>query len=230
MEARELRRDPAGELRELAGIYEERGLPPALAAEVAVALSEHDALAAHARDELGVWDEQRRARPFQAAWTSALSFSAGALLPLLAVAGATSSTRAGRGDRGRDPDGALGLLGDAGARLGGAPGGAPPRRESSPGAPSRWPSPRASARSSAPSLERGAQAATRSGRWKPVSRRSSRRRSPVTASVPCRTARAAVIRPSASARNVAGSVTSSRHPERRARPGRRGRRRPSRTP
>ena len=74
LEERELRRDPQGELRELAGVYEKRGLPPALASEVAVSLSSRGALAAHARDELGL-DEQRLARPFQAAWTSALSFS-----------------------------------------------------------------------------------------------------------------------------------------------------------
>ena len=104
LEERELRRDPAGELRELAGVYEQRGLPPALATEVAVTLSRRGALAAHARDELGL-DEQRLARPFQAAWTSALSFSAGAVLPLLAVA-ATPAPCAGRRDRGRDPDGA----------------------------------------------------------------------------------------------------------------------------
>jgi VIT1/CCC1 family predicted Fe2+/Mn2+ transporter len=74
LEARELRSDPEGELRELAAIYEHRGLPPALANEVALSLSRRGgALAAHARDELGL-DDQRLARPFQAAWTSALSF------------------------------------------------------------------------------------------------------------------------------------------------------------
>ena len=85
LEARELRRDPGGELRELAGVYEQRGLPPALASEVAVKLSRRGALAAHARDELGL-DEARLARPFQAAWTSAVSFAVGATLPLMAVA------------------------------------------------------------------------------------------------------------------------------------------------
>jgi len=54
LEERELVRDPGGELRELAGVYERRGLAPALAAEVAVALSRRGALAAHARDELGL--------------------------------------------------------------------------------------------------------------------------------------------------------------------------------
>jgi VIT1/CCC1 family predicted Fe2+/Mn2+ transporter len=83
LEERELRRDPPGELRELAGIYEQRGLKPELANEVATSLSQRGALRAHARDELGL-DEARLARPFQAAWTSALSFSAGATLPLVA--------------------------------------------------------------------------------------------------------------------------------------------------
>jgi VIT1/CCC1 family predicted Fe2+/Mn2+ transporter len=118
LEERELRRDPEGELRELAVIYEHRGLPRELAGEVARTLSAGGALAAHARDELG-FDEQRRARPFQAAWTSALSFSGGAALPLIAVGVLPQAARAG---------GtvvmtllALGLLGDLGARLGGAP-------------------------------------------------------------------------------------------------------------
>jgi VIT1/CCC1 family predicted Fe2+/Mn2+ transporter len=118
LEERELRRDPAGELRELAGLYEQRGLPSALATEVAVTLSRRGALAAHARDELGL-DEQRRARPFQAAWTSALSFSAGAVLPLLAVAATPAPARVGATVVVTLT--ALGLLGDVGARLGGAP-------------------------------------------------------------------------------------------------------------
>ena len=118
LEERELRRDPAGELRELAGLYEQRGLPPALATEVAVTLSRRGALAAHARDELGL-DEQRRARPFQAAWTSALSFSAGAVLPLLAVAATPAPARVGATVVVTLT--ALGPLGDVGARLGGSP-------------------------------------------------------------------------------------------------------------
>src|SRR3954452_20466914 len=84
LEERELRDAPPGELRELAGIYERRGLPPQLASDVADALTRHGSLEAHARDELGLADE-RRARPLQAAWASAVSFSAGAILPLLAV-------------------------------------------------------------------------------------------------------------------------------------------------
>ena len=73
---------------------------------------------AHARDELGL-DEQRLARPFQAAWTSALSFSAGAALPLLAVAVTPAQARVGVAVVVSLI--ALGLLGDLGARLGGAP-------------------------------------------------------------------------------------------------------------
>jgi VIT1/CCC1 family predicted Fe2+/Mn2+ transporter len=118
LEERELRRDPPGELRELAEIYEQRGLPSALAGQVAMALSHHGALAAHARDELGL-SEARLARPFQAAWTSAASFSAGAALPLLVVALAPASARVGAAIAVTLI--ALGLLGDLGAQLGGAP-------------------------------------------------------------------------------------------------------------
>jgi vacuolar iron transporter family protein len=118
LEQRELSSDPRGELRELAGIYERRGLPAALALQVAEALSSGDALEAHARDELGL-DEQRRARPLQAAWASALSFSAGAILPLLAIGISPSSTRAVICVAVTVV--ALALLGDTGARLGGAP-------------------------------------------------------------------------------------------------------------
>jgi VIT1/CCC1 family predicted Fe2+/Mn2+ transporter len=85
---------------------------------VAVALSRRGALAAHARDELGL-DEHRLARPFQAAWTSALSFSGGAALPLLAVAAAPAAARVAIAVVVTLV--ALGLLGDLGARLGGAP-------------------------------------------------------------------------------------------------------------
>lgn len=67
---------------ELAKIYQKRGLDPKLAKEVAVQLMAHDALAAHARDEIGI-SEQVSARPLQAAWTSASSFLVGAALPLL---------------------------------------------------------------------------------------------------------------------------------------------------
>jgi VIT1/CCC1 family predicted Fe2+/Mn2+ transporter len=118
LEERELRRDPQGELRELAGLYEQRGLPPALASEVALSLSRRGALEAHTRDELGL-DTGRLARPFQAAWTSALSFATGAALPLLAVAATPARARAGATVVVALM--ALGLLGDLGARLGGAP-------------------------------------------------------------------------------------------------------------
>jgi VIT1/CCC1 family predicted Fe2+/Mn2+ transporter len=118
LEERELASDPEGELAELAGIYERRGLSPALAAEVAAALSAGDALEAHARDELGL-PEDRRARPLQAAGASALSFGTGAILPLLAIGifgptvrvlACTVVTLL-----------ALAGLGAVGARLGGAP-------------------------------------------------------------------------------------------------------------
>jgi VIT1/CCC1 family predicted Fe2+/Mn2+ transporter len=82
-ERRELAEDEEGELRELTQIYVHRGLDPKLAAEVAHQLSRKDALAAHARDELGI-TKVMRARPLQAALASAASFSTGAAIPLLA--------------------------------------------------------------------------------------------------------------------------------------------------
>jgi VIT1/CCC1 family predicted Fe2+/Mn2+ transporter len=81
-ERHELKTDATAELRELTAIYVARGLDPALAAQVANQLTAHDALGAHARDELGI-SEALAARPLQAAWTSAASFSVGAVLPLL---------------------------------------------------------------------------------------------------------------------------------------------------
>jgi VIT1/CCC1 family predicted Fe2+/Mn2+ transporter len=77
----ELAEYPEGELRELAGIYVKRGLEPSLAARVAEQLTAHDALGAHARDELGITHELR-ARPLQAAGASATAFAAGAVLPI----------------------------------------------------------------------------------------------------------------------------------------------------
>jgi VIT1/CCC1 family predicted Fe2+/Mn2+ transporter len=118
LEEHELRSDPQGELRELAGVYEARGLPPELAAEVAVTLSRRGALQAHLRDELGL-DQRRLARPFQAAWASAVSFSAGAALPLLAVGLAPAAARVVVAVAVTLV--ALGSLGGLGARLGGAP-------------------------------------------------------------------------------------------------------------
>jgi VIT1/CCC1 family predicted Fe2+/Mn2+ transporter len=81
-ERRELETDDAGERRELTGIYMGRGLSQELAKQVADELMAHDALGAHARDELGITDLSV-ARPLQAAAASAASFAAGALLPLI---------------------------------------------------------------------------------------------------------------------------------------------------
>jgi VIT1/CCC1 family predicted Fe2+/Mn2+ transporter len=83
-ERSELRTDPAREHAELAEIYVERGLEPMLARQVADQLMAHGALAAHTRDELGI-SESLTARPVQAAFASAATFSVGAALPLLAV-------------------------------------------------------------------------------------------------------------------------------------------------
>jgi len=83
-ERAELRDDPRAEEAELAGIYVKRGLDRELAKQVARELMTKDALAAHARDELGISDITT-ARPIQAAITSALTFSVGAAMPLLAV-------------------------------------------------------------------------------------------------------------------------------------------------
>lgn len=84
-ERRELENDPEAEQRELAGIYVGRGLAPDLARQVAAQLMAHDALSAHARDELGL-TATLSARPLQAAAASALTFSVGAALPLLIAA------------------------------------------------------------------------------------------------------------------------------------------------
>lgn len=84
VEKRELKEQSAQEMHELASIYRARGLSPELAQRVAEELSAQDALAAHARDELGITEAQR-ARPVQAALASAGSFSVGALLPLAAA-------------------------------------------------------------------------------------------------------------------------------------------------
>jgi VIT1/CCC1 family predicted Fe2+/Mn2+ transporter len=84
-ELAEQRADLAGEHAELAAIYVARGLNRVLAEQVAVQLMAHDALGAHARDELGLHDDFR-ARPVQAALTSCVSFSAGAVVPLLVAA------------------------------------------------------------------------------------------------------------------------------------------------
>ena len=82
LEARELADDPEGELAELTAIYEARGLKSELALEVATELMAHDALEAHARDELGI-NEITQARPLTAAFASATAFITGGALPLL---------------------------------------------------------------------------------------------------------------------------------------------------
>ena len=117
-EERELAEQPEHELRELTGIYQARGLSPELAGQVAQALTAHNALDAHLRDELGI-TAHSAARPLQAALASAASFVVGALLPILVVllyhgpgltmllVGATLVL--------------LAVLGAVAARLGGAP-------------------------------------------------------------------------------------------------------------
>lgn len=117
-ETSELAGDPEAEVRELAGIYAARGVAPDLATEVAKQMMAHDALGAHARDELGI-SEITTARPIQAAITSAVTFSAGAALPLVVAAFAPMNGLglwvAGSALLG------LALLGALGAKAGGAP-------------------------------------------------------------------------------------------------------------
>ena len=117
-EKQELEETPKQELAELSAIYEQRGLDKDLAKQVAVQLTAHDALGAHARDELGISDSTT-ARPIQAALASALSFTVGAALPILVsvlvpmsrmmISVSLSSLLF------------LGLLGALSARAGGAP-------------------------------------------------------------------------------------------------------------
>ena len=85
VERKELETDGKGEHKELTAIYVSRGLDPALARQVAEQLMAHDALGAHARDELGISDTMS-ARPTLAALTSAISFAVGAAMPLMIVA------------------------------------------------------------------------------------------------------------------------------------------------
>jgi VIT1/CCC1 family predicted Fe2+/Mn2+ transporter len=85
LERAELKEDDRGEHKELTAIYVARGLDPSLAKQVANQLMAHDALGAHARDELGI-SETLRARPIQAALASAGSFAVGAAMPLLVAA------------------------------------------------------------------------------------------------------------------------------------------------
>lgn len=81
-ERKELAETPAAELEELTQIYISRGLTPTLAKEVAIQLTTHNALEAHARDELGI-NDMTQAKPLQAAFASALAFLCGGALPLL---------------------------------------------------------------------------------------------------------------------------------------------------
>lgn len=117
-ERRELETDLPAERRELTAIYQQRGLDSELAAKVAEQLMAHDAIGAHARDELGI-SEMHAARPIQAAMASAATFAVGAAMPLLtvliapvahtaAVVGVVSLV-------------ALSALGAVAARAGGAP-------------------------------------------------------------------------------------------------------------
>jgi VIT1/CCC1 family predicted Fe2+/Mn2+ transporter len=118
LERQELKTDNASEHRELAAIYQGRGLDPALARQVADQLMAHDALGAHMRDELGI-SRQTRARPVQAALASAASFAIGAALPL-AVA-TLSPARILTPMVGGASLVCLAVLGAVAARAGGAP-------------------------------------------------------------------------------------------------------------
>jgi VIT1/CCC1 family predicted Fe2+/Mn2+ transporter len=117
-ERQELAEAPEAEHRELAGIYVQRGLSRDLAERVATELTAHDALAAHARDELGI-TEGSRAKPVLAAGASALSFASGALLPLLLALSWPAAQRSAAIFVGSLL--MLMALGALGARLGGAP-------------------------------------------------------------------------------------------------------------
>lgn len=83
-ERQELQEDPEGELDELAGLYEQQGLSPSTARQVALEFTRHDALAAHLSAELNI-DELDVVNPWHAAMASAAAFAAGAVLPLLAI-------------------------------------------------------------------------------------------------------------------------------------------------
>jgi VIT1/CCC1 family predicted Fe2+/Mn2+ transporter len=116
-ERRELENDEDAERAELAGIYVQRGLKPALAREVALQLMAHDALGAHARDELGL-SATARARPIVAAGASAASFAVGASWPLLLLVLMPPAARSGAVFIGSIV--ALSILGALAARAGGA--------------------------------------------------------------------------------------------------------------
>jgi len=117
-EKAELETQPDFELDELAGLYEARGVEPAVARVVASQLMARDALGAHARDELGI-SEMTTARPIQAALTSAATFATGAALPLLTAIIVPASMIVGAVSVASLLF--LALLGGVGARAGGAP-------------------------------------------------------------------------------------------------------------
>jgi VIT1/CCC1 family predicted Fe2+/Mn2+ transporter len=116
-ERRELSDEPEEELAELAYLYQQKGLSPDLAKEVAKELTAHDALAAHAEVELGI-DPDELTNPWQAAFASMIAFAVGALLPLLTITLTSASSRlwvtVG------SVAAALAITGWASARLGGA--------------------------------------------------------------------------------------------------------------
>ncbi|WP_371651877.1 MULTISPECIES: VIT family protein [unclassified Streptomyces] len=120
-ERRELREEPEAELEELSGLLEDRGLSAEVAREAARQLTERDALRAHARVELGI-DPDELANPWHAAGASFLAFTAGALLPLLAIVLPPSSLRLYVTVT--SVLAALALTGWGSARLGSAPAGA----------------------------------------------------------------------------------------------------------
>lgn len=117
-EKRELAEQPQAELNELAKIYVDRGLEASLAMEVAKQLSANNRLEAHLRDELHI-DSETSAKPFQAAWISALSFAFFAAIPVVAMAVAPASMRIAT--IGAVSGVSLASLGALGAGLGGAP-------------------------------------------------------------------------------------------------------------
>jgi len=117
-ERKELADDPKHEHDELTAIYIKRGLEAGLASEVSAQLMKHDALGAHARDELGI-SEMMTARPVQAAFASAGTFAVGAALPLLVVLLVPASALFWSVALGSLLF--LALLGSLGARAGGAP-------------------------------------------------------------------------------------------------------------
>jgi VIT1/CCC1 family predicted Fe2+/Mn2+ transporter len=117
-ERRELAEEPEEELAELADLYQQKGLSPDLAHRVAVELTAHDALAAHAEVELGIKHDEFT-NPWHAAWASMLAFSLGALLPLLTIVLSPADIRIWV--MGGSVVAALALTGYVSARLGGSP-------------------------------------------------------------------------------------------------------------